>query len=338
MVSSMEQRVAKAVTMTDVLAARRRIASHVLRSSLTPSMSLSSHTGHPILFKNEHQQLTGSFKLRGATNAVLSLSSEEQQRGVAAASTGNHGRALSHAALATGAKAIICMSSLVPTNKVEAIRALGAEARIVGKSQDDAQREVDRLVAEDGLIDIPPFDRAEIIAGQATLGLEIIEDAPELDAVLVPLSGGGLIAGVALAIKTVSPKTRIIGVSMERGAAMVACLAAGRPIEVDELETLADSLGGGIGLSNRYTFGMVRDLVDETILLTEREIAGAIVHAYVHEREVIEGAAAVGIGAILSGKFLAKGPTALVLSGRNIDMGVHAQLIAETHPALVGDA
>jgi threonine dehydratase len=322
------------VTMAEILAARRRISPLVHRTALTPSLSLSEKTGQAILLKNEQQQLTGSFKLRGATNAVLSLSDEERARGVTAASTGNHGRALSHAAKAAGTRAVICMSSLVPSNKVEAIKALGAEARIVGRSQDDAQIEVNRLVAEEGLVDIPPFDKAEVIAGQGTLGLEVLEDVPELDAVLVPLSGGGLIAGVALAIKTLSPRTRVIGVCMERGAAMVACLAAGKPVDVEELETLADSLGGGIGLSNRYTFGMVREFVDETILLTEREIAEAIVHGYFEEREVLEGAAAVGIGAILAGKFVPRGPTALVLSGKNIDMGVHAQIVAGTHKAL----
>ena len=170
------------VTMAEILAARRRISPLVHRTALTPSLSLSEKTGQAILLKNEQQQLTGSFKLRGATNAVLSLSDEERARGVTAASTGNHGRALSHAAKAAGTRAVICMSSLVPSNKVEAIKALGAEARIVGRSQDDAQIEVNRLVAEEGLVDIPPFDKAEVIAGQGTLGLEILEDVPELDA------------------------------------------------------------------------------------------------------------------------------------------------------------
>lgn len=325
---------AQLVTMKDVLAARRRIAPFIHRTPLAMSASLSVKTGQTVLLKNEHHQLTGSFKLRGATNGVLSLSEDERKRGVAAASTGNHGRALSHAAKAADGRAVICMSSLVPCNKVEAIKALGAETRIVGKSQDDAQVEVDRLVAEDGLVEIPPFDKAEVIAGQGTLGLEIIEDAPELDAVLVPLSGGGLIAGVALALKALSPKTRIIGVCMERGAAMAACLAAGRPVAVEEVETLADSLGGGIGLANRHTFRMVQELVDETILLTEREIAEAIAFAYAQEREIIEGAAAVGIGALLSDKFMPQGPTALVLSGKNIDMDVHSKIIAGTHRAL----
>ncbi len=325
------------VTMIDVLTARARIAPHIHRTPMIESVTLSARAGQPVFLKCEHQQFTGSFKLRGATNAVLSLSHDERERGVCAASTGNHGRALSHAAKIAGARAIICMSSLVPSNKVEAIEALGAEARIIGKSQNDAQVEVDRLVAEEDMTDVPPFDRAEVIAGQGTLGLEIMEQAPNLEAVLVPLSGGGLIAGVALAVKTLSPKTRVIGVSMERGAAMIASLTAGKPVAVEELATLADSLGGGIGLANKHTFGMVRDLVDETVTLTEREIAQGIAHAYFEEREVLEGAAAVGIAALLAGKFAPRGPTALVLSGKNIAMYGHAQIVAGTHPALSGD-
>ena len=144
------------------------------------------------------------------------------------------------------------MSALVPDNKVGAIEALGAEVRIVGNSQDDAQREVDRLAGE--MTAISPFDDAAVIAGQGTLGLEMMEDAPDLDTVLVPLSGGGLIAGVALAVKTANPDARVIGITMERGAAMAASLAAGHPVEVTEEPTLADSLGGGIGLDNRHTF------------------------------------------------------------------------------------
>jgi threonine dehydratase len=148
------------------------------------------------------------------------------------------------------------MSALVPSNKVEAVRGLGAEIRIVGRSQDDAQEEVDRLVREEGLTEIPPFDHLDVIAGQGTIGLEIADDCPDAELVLVPLSGGGLASGVAAAIKARLPKARVIGVSMERGAAMEASLRAGRPVAVEEMETLADSLGGGIGLANRYTFSL----------------------------------------------------------------------------------
>ena len=180
---------------------------------------------------------------------------------------------------------------------------------------------------------LPPFDHPDVIAGQGTLGLELVEDLPELARVLVPLSGGGLISGVALAVKTPAPAARVIGVSMARGAAMRASQRAGRPVPVEELPTLADSLGGGIGLDNRWTFGMVRDLVDEIVLLEEAEIAAAIRHAYWREQEVVEGSGAVGIGALLAGKVRPRGPTAVVVSGRNIDMGLHHRLVrAEAEP------
>jgi threonine dehydratase len=225
-------------------------------------------------------------------------------------------------------RCVVCMSHLVPGNKVEGIRRLGAEIRTVGRSQDDAQAEVDRLVTEEGLTMLPPFDHPDIIAGQGTLGLELIEDCPELDTVLVPLSGGGLIAGTALAVKAAQPKAKVIGVSMARGAAMHSSLVAGRPVEVEELPTLADSLGGGIGLANRWTFRMVQSLVDGIMLLDEAEIAAAVCHAYWQEQEVVEGSGAVGIAVLLTGKIRPRGPTVVVLSGRNIDMGLHRRLIA----------
>jgi threonine dehydratase len=154
----------------------------------------------------------------------------------------------------------------------------------------------------------------------------------------VPLSGGGLIAGVALAVKTLSPGTRVIGVSMERGPAMQLSLAAGHPVDVEELPTLADSLGGGIGLTNRHSFEMVKALVDEVVLVSEAEIAAAIRAAYAEEGEVIEGAAAVGIAALEAGKVRPKGPTTVVLSGKNIDMRLHARIIAGDTPDLAREA
>lgn len=316
------------LTLADAYAARRRIAGRVVRTPLVPSPTLSELTGAEIHLKLEHRQATGSFKLRGATNALLALPEAVLAKGVVAASTGNHGRALAHAARLAGVRCVVCMSRLVPANKVEGIRALGAEIRIVGRSQDDAQEEVDRLVTEERLAMLPPFDHPGIIAGQGTLGLELVEDLPELKTVLVPLSGGGLISGVALAVKTACPGAQVIGVSMARGAAMHASLAAGRPILVEELETLADSLGGGIGLANRWTFPMVKELVDEVVLLEEDEIAAGIRHAYWREQEIVEGAAAVGIAALLAGKVRPRGPMAVVLSGRNIDMELHRRLIS----------
>jgi threonine dehydratase len=320
------------VAFIDILAARARIAPFVRRTPTIEAPALSSRSGAPIRLKCEHHQATGSFKLRGATNAVLRAAAGA---GVVTASTGNHGRALAHAAGRTGRRAIVCLSGLVPQNKVAAIRALGAEVRIVGRSQDDAQAEAERLARAEGLTLIPPFDHADIVAGQGTLGLELMEDAPETRTVIVPLSGGGLIAGVALAAKAIDSAIRVIGVTMERGAAMQASLSAGHPVDVEEVPSLADSLGGGIGLDNCLTFAMVRDLVDEVVLVTEAEIAAAIRTAYFEHGEVIEGAAAVGIAALDAGRLRADGPAAIVLSGKNIDMELHRRIVAGETPDLV---
>ena len=315
------------ITLQDINAARGRIANNIEPTPIVSSYSLSERLGVPVHLKLEHRQTTGSFKLRGASNAVASLTAEEKARGVVAASTGNHGRALAHAAKLQGMRAVICMSRLVPANKLDEIRRLGAEVHIVGNSQDDAQQEVERLVAQEGLVMLPPFDHPAIIAGQGTLGLEMIEQVPEAALVLVPLSGGGLASGVAAAVKGVNPRTKVIGVSMARGAAMKASLDAGNPVIVEELPTLADSLGGGIGLDNRLTFAMCRDLLDDVILLSEDEIAAGICHAYAQEREIVEGAGAVGIAALLAGKVKASGPVVVLLSGRNIDMRLHRTII-----------
>mgnify|MGYP001147437699 CR=1 FL=1 len=315
------------VTLQDIQAAKKRIAGKVERTPTILSTSLSELLGVPVHLKLEHRQTTGAFKLRGASNAVALLSADEKAHGVIAASTGNHGRALAYAAKREGTRAIICMSRLVPQNKLDEIGRLGAEIRIIGNSQDDAQQEVERLVETEGLIMVPPFDHPAVIAGQGTLGLEIMDQVPEAATVLVPLSGGGLAAGVAAAVKGVSPATKVIGISMTRGAAMKASLDAGHPVPVEELPTLADSLGGGIGLDNRLTFAMCRDLLDDVVLLSEEEIAAGIRHAYAEEREIVEGAGAVGIAAILAGKVKPRGPVAVILSGRNIDMELHRKIV-----------
>ncbi len=244
------------ISLNEIEQAQDRLNGHVQRTPLIHSESLSRRSGVPVFLKLENRQPTGSFKLRGATNAVLSLSENERKQGLVTASTGNHGRALAHAASMQRLTATICLSSLVPRNKVEAIRDLGADVRIVGNSQDDAMEEVVRLVRDESMNAIPPFDDPRIIAGQGTMGLEIVKDLPELDTVLVPLSGGGLAAGVAAAVKAKRSLARVIGISMRRGAAMQASLEAGKPVNVEEQDTLADSLGGGIGLDNRWTFEM----------------------------------------------------------------------------------
>ncbi len=315
-------------SLADVVRARATIAGRIHRTPLVESAALGARAGAPVHLKLEHQQITGSFKLRGASNAVANLTPAQRAAGVVAVSTGNHGRGLAHAAKQAGVRCIVCMSGLVPQNKIDAIRGLGAEARIVGRSQDDAQVEAERLIAEDAMTMVPPFDDPRVIAGQGTLGLEIAEELPEVGTVVVPLSGGGLIAGVALAVKAERPAARVVGVTMERGAAMYESQRAGAPVEVEELPSLADALGGGIGTDNRYTFAMVRDLVDDMVLVSEDEIAGAIRHAYWQERQIVEGSGAVAIAALLAGKVAARGPTVVVVSGANIDMAAHARLVA----------
>ena len=316
------------IDISEIEAARDRIAGKVRSTPVAQSSALSDLCGVPVHLKLEHQQITGSFKLRGATNAVLSLSDEHKRNGVVGVSTGNHGRGLAYAARDAGVRCIICMSSLVPQNKIDGIKAQGAEVRIIGKSQDDAQVEVDRLVTEEGMTMLPPFDHRDIIAGQGTLGLELFEQLDGLDTAIVQVSGGGLISGVAAALKARKPDVKVVGVSMERGAAMYECIKASKPIHVEELATLADSLGGGIGLDNQYTFEMVRDLVDDIVLVSETEIATAIRHAYWEERQIIEGSGSVGIAALLSGKVKPSGPSALLLSGGNIDMQLHHRIIS----------
>lgn len=314
--------------LNDVYLARQRIASLIRITPMEHSPSLSKRLGVAVYLKLESQQITGSFKLRGASNAVAQLDAAAKAKGVVTASTGNHGRALAYAASQLGVSATICLSHRVPQNKVQAIRDLGAQVCIVGQSQDDAQREAQRLAAEQGATLLPPFDHRAIIAGQATLGLEIIEQVPDVAHVLVPLSGGGLFSGVALALKNVNPNIRLHGISMQRGAAMHASLAAGHPVEVQELPTLADSLGGGIGLDNHFTFAMTRDLCDQLLLLTEASIGNGIRHAYFHERQVVEGAAAVGISALLDGLIEPAGPIVVVVSGRNVDIAQHQRVLA----------
>lgn len=317
------------VTLGDVYRARAAIRGVAKHTPLVHSPALSQRTGATVSLKLELFQDTGAFKLRGAANRLLAMSEAERRRGVVTMSTGNHGRAVAHAANLLNVHAIVCMSRLVPANKVEAIRGLGAEARIVGESQDEAAIEARRLVEEDGMILVPPFDDPHVIAGQGTVGLELLEDMPELDTVLVPLSGGGLIAGIALALKSADPSIRVVGISMDRGAAMVESLRAGRPVEVTEYPSLADSLGGGIGLDNRYSFPLVRDLVDETVLVGEEEIADAMAFTYWNDRLVAEGASVVGAAALLGGHVEVRGERVVsVVSGRNVDMGAFTDIVA----------
>lgn len=317
------------VTLDDIRKAEARIAGYVRQTPLLQDAELSARLGQAVVLKQEYRQTTGAFKLRGATNALLSLPPDARARGVITASTGNHGRALAHAARAEGIRAVICLSRLVPGNKVQAIQALGAEVRIIGQSQDDAMAEVARAVQAEGLTEIAPFDDAAVIAGQGTLALELLAQRPDLTTLLVPLSGGGLAAGVAVAAKALRPDIRVIGISMQQGAAMAASLAAGHPVEVAELPSLADSLGGGIGLHNRLTFALCRRLLDRVILVSEPEIAAAMRHIHATTGDWVEGAAAVGVAALLAGHLPAPdGPVAALLTGANVAPETTARVLA----------
>ena len=288
---------------------------------------MSRKVGQEFLLKLENMQPIGAFKLRGAINAVWNL--PEGTRGVTCCSTGNHGRGVAYAAALRGIPAVICMSSLVPQTKVQGIKALGAEVRICGGSQDDALAESQRLSVIDGLVEISPFDDPQVIAGQGTIGFELMEARPDLDTVLVPLSGGGLAAGVAVAVKAANPKAKIIGISMDRGAAMHASLIAGHPVAVEEVPSLADSLGGGIGLENRLSYHLCRDYIDDTILVTEEEIYHAMQVLFYEDRIVAEGACVVGIAALLAGKLPSpEGPVATIITGRNVDMCMFHRIMA----------
>lgn len=323
------------LSLADVMAARRAIAGIATRTPLVPSPHLSAIAGHDFLLKLETTQPVGAFKLRGAVNAVAGLA--EGVAGITCCSTGNHGRGVAYAARAGGLRAVVCMSSLVPRAKVDGIRALGAEVRIVGRSQDDALVESRRLAREEGLAEISPFDDPLVIAGQGTIGLEMLEDRPDLAAILVPLSGGGLAAGVALAAKAIKPSIRVIGISMDRGAAMHESMRAGRPVEVEEVVSLADSLGGGIGLDNRLSFPICRDLLDDCVLVTEQEIYRAMQTLYFEDRMVAEGASVVGIAALQAGRLPPiNGPIATILTGRNVDMASFTDIVAG-RPVQLGD-
>ncbi|WP_300549747.1 hydroxyectoine utilization dehydratase EutB [Roseovarius sp.] len=310
--------------LADVYAAARVIRGLADGTPLVPSPFMSALAGMNFLLKLENMQPIGAFKLRGALNAVAGV---KGATGVTCCSTGNHGRGVAYAARARGMRAVICMSELVPQAKVDGIRALGAEVRIVGQSQDHAQAEAERLVRDEGLTEISPFDDPLVIAGQGTIGLEMLAARPDLDTLLVPLSGGGLAAGVAMAAKAIKPGIRVIGITMDRGAAMHESIRAGKPVEVEERPSLADSLGGGIGMQNRLSFPMCRDLLDDILLVSEEEIYHAMQVLYYEDRIVAEGACVVGLAAVLTGKVRLSGPTATIVTGRNLDMDMFTRVI-----------
>ncbi len=325
------------LSLRDLYSARNVIAPYIRQTPLLPSTTLCAQTGKTVFIKWENQQQTGSFKVRGATNRLCKLSAADQARGVVTVSTGNHGRGVAYIAQQLGIRAVICVPALVLPHKVAAMRQLGAEVVVHGQTQDDAERHAATLVEREGLTLVSAFDDLDIIAGQGTIGLEILEACPQVDTVVVPLSGGGLLAGIALALKSADPQIRTIGVSQALGPAMYLSLQASHPVSVVEEASLADSLLGGIGLENHHTLGMIRDLVDEIVLLTEAEIAAAMRHALLHERQVLEGGGSVGIGAVLAGKGTLVGEQIVVVaSGGNVDMARLVGLVGKQDDKVTG--
>ena len=300
-------------TFADVIAARTRIAGLIRATPLIPAPQLGK-----VSLKVESLQETGSFKVRGAANALLLLDAAERAAGVVAVSSGNHGRAVAFVARSLGIAATVCISARVPVAKVDAITALGAKVVVGGPGQDEAEAAAHRLVRETGATFIHPFDDPRVIVGQGTLGCEIMEAAPETETIVVPLSGGGLISGVALAAKALRPGIRIIGASQDRGPAMHDSLRSGRLTEVVEEDTLADALAGGLGPENHHTLRMCHDLLDDIVLVSEDEIAQAMRHLRHRHGLRVEGGGAVAIAALLAGKVDAAAPTVVVISGGNV--------------------
>ena len=319
------------MTLIDIPGAREAIAGIAVETPVLASEALKQRTGAEVVLKLESLQVTGSFKVRGAANRMLALSSEERARGVVACSSGNHGRAVAYVGQMLGVPTTVCVPEWVDPSKLAAIRRHGAETVLYGSTYDEAEARSLEIQRERGLTYVHPFDDPFVIAGQGTIGLELLEQVPALDTVVVPLSGGGLISGIAQALKSHEPGIRVVAVSAANARVMYESLKAGRPIAFPEEETIANALSGGIGLDNRFSFRMVRDLVDEHVLVSEAEIREAMVFAVVEHKLVVEGGGAVGIAALLSGQVRGAGEcVAVVVSGGNVDAQVLMPVIAET--------
>lgn len=325
----------KDITLQKVFEARNRIVSIIRETPLVQSSILSKKLNKNISLKLENLQPSGAFKLRGAANSILSLTKAEQKRGVVTVSTGNHGKAVAYVARKLGIKAIVCISELIPKVKIEAMEALSAEVAVVGKNQDEATKIALQMQREEGLQYIPPFDDPLVIAGQGTTALEIIEKHPNTDTLLVPLSGGGLISGMALVAKSINPDIKVLGVSNDTEPAIYKSIQAGHIVQVDEFESLADALPGPIADDNQYTFEMCKRYVDDIILISETQIAQAMAYSLLKEKMVLEGGGAITLAALLTEKTINFGQNIVaVCSGNSVDISVLFK-IAQEHKAYI---
>ncbi len=317
------------VTLADVRAARRRIAGGVVVTPCAESIPLSEITGARVFCKLDNFQRTGSFKERGARNALLRLKPAQKKRGVIAASAGNHALGLAYHGKLLGIPVTVVMPDYAPLIKIATCERLGARVLVRGSDFAEARAEADRLVAAESLAYIHGFDAPDIIAGQGTLGLEILEQVPDVDAIVCPVGGGGLIAGVALAVKSIRPRVRVIGVESTSTGNFSAALRAGKPVTMPRRPTLADGLATLTVGAN--AFAIARNRVDHVVRVDEAWISLAILRMLELEKTVVEGAAATPLAALMAGKLPAlKGKrVALVVCGGNIDPAILSRVIGK---------
>jgi threonine dehydratase len=315
------------ISLRDIQAARNRISDGIVRTPCLESIPLSEITGARVFCKLENHQRTGSFKERGARNALLQLSPDQRRRGVIAASAGNHASALAYHGQLLGIPVTVVMPAAAPLIKVGVCRRLGARVVLHGAGFDEARTRADSLAEEERLTYINGYDDPNIIAGQGTIGLELLEEAPETDGVIVPVGGGGLIAGIATAVKAKRPRVKIIGVASTHTPGFRAALRAGQPVRTHPTPTLADGLA--VPQMGANAFALARKRVDRLVSVSEDLIALAILRLLELEKDVVEGAAATTLAALLSGKLSEfRGRTVvLVLAGGNIDPLVLSRVI-----------
>ncbi|MCM2333600.1 MAG: threonine ammonia-lyase [Anaeromyxobacteraceae bacterium] len=315
------------VALPDIQAALGRIRDQIYLSPCARSETLSRATGTSAFLKLENLQMTGAYKERGALNKLLTMAPAERARGLIAASAGNHAQGVAYHGGRLGVTVTIVMPETTPIMKVANTRAHGARVVLHGANFDEAYAEARRLEEAEGLTFVHPFDDPQVIAGQGTIGLEILEQVPDVEAVVVPVGGGGLISGVAAAVKARRPGVRVVGVEAEAIPCMQAALQAGRPVTLDPATTLADGIA--VKRAGDLTFAHVRALVDELVTVTEEEIASAILYCLEKEKTVAEGAGAVAVAALMHRK--ARGlegrRVVSVVSGGNIDVNLIARII-----------
>jgi len=316
----------ESVTLSSIKAARARILESIYISPCQLSSDLSDITGLALHLKLENLQRTGSFKERGALNKLLTLSQAERDRGVITASAGNHAQGVAFHASAQGIRAQIVMPLATPQIKVAATRGFGAEVILHGTNYDEACEEALRRCAEEGRTFVHPFDDAEVINGQGSIGLELLEQVPDLEAVVVPVGGGGLISGVGCALKESNPRIRVIGVEPEKLPSMLRAREAGAPVTINAEATIADGIA--VRRAGELTLPLVSRYVDEIVTVDDEEIASSILMLLEHEKTLAEGAGAAALAAVLQTKTnLRPRRTVVLVSGGNIDVTLLAKII-----------